>query len=103
MNHNQFQTLFDEVTAQERQTLRAKAGEYASGGNRLENFYGGAAIAGTTPGDALWGYLTKHLVSCREIAKGKRVNRAMLREKIGDARNYLVLLEALVIEQGLAE
>lgn len=99
MKNEEFERVFDAVVKQERETLIEKSRDYAGGGDRLWNFRAGAGISGGTPEQALWGYLTKHLVSIRDICNGKEVTRAQLREKIGDARNYLVLLEALVIDE----
>ena len=99
-NSGDFEAFFDEIVAHERATLCAKREEYAGESRRLHNFYDGADFTRKSPAETLWGYLTKHLVSCREIAFGKKVSRATLREKIGDARNYLALLESLVLEGG---
>ncbi len=38
-------------------------------------------------------------VSVRDLALGRAGDRARLREEIGDARNYLVLLEALLLDE----
>jgi hypothetical protein len=68
--------------------------------DRLVNFHTGSEITGLTPMQTLWGYLAKHLASVRDIVNGKVVSREVLREKIGDSRNYLVLLEALALDGG---
>jgi hypothetical protein len=99
MTNEQFENLMDAAIAQERATLINKAGEYASDADRFHNFYAGAAISGQTPARTLWGFLVKHLVSVRDIVDGRKADRAMLREKIGDCRNYLVLLEGLLLDE----
>jgi hypothetical protein len=43
--------------------------------------------------------MAKHLASIREIVNGKAVTYEILREKIGDARNYLVLLEGMILDK----
>jgi len=96
MTNEEFEKLFDAVVAQERETLITKAGEYSTDSDRFHNFHAGAAISGQTPARTLWGFLVKHLVSVRDIVDGRKSDRAMLREKIGDCRNYLILLEALL-------
>jgi len=98
MKSEEFNQLFENAVAQERVTLGVKREEYAGGHDRLENFHTGSEITGLTPMQTLWGYLAKHLASVRDIVNGKVVSREVLREKIGDSRNYLVLLEALVLD-----
>lgn len=45
--------------------------------------------------------MTKHLVSIKDIvADNKPVNPAVVSEKIGDIINYLILLEAMLNQQG---
>lgn len=78
------------------QTLGQKAGEYASGQDRLHNFKLAARVNGTTPAKALWGMASKHLVSIMDMVDGRQpVTDPMIDEKIGDMVNYLVLLEAI--------
>lgn len=99
MNTPDFNVLFEDVVDQERKTLGVKAQEYGQPG-RLWNFKRGAEISGMSPRMTLWGYLVKHLTSISDICwSDKPVDRAFLREKIGDARNYLFLLEALVRDE----
>ena len=100
MKSEEFNQLFEDAVAQERVTLGVKREEYAGNSDRLENFHTGSEITGLTPMQTLWGYLAKHLASVRDIVNGKVVSREVLREKIGDSRNYLVLLEALALDSG---
>ena len=45
--------------------------------------------------------MTKHLVSIKDIvADNKPVDATVVSEKIGDVINYLILLEAMLNEQG---
>lgn len=54
---------------------------------------------GGTPAQNLWGFLKKHLTSVLDLVDGsKPVTKAMVDEKVGDAINYLVLLEAVLLE-----
>ena len=90
---------FNEILAKRLEATKAvlasKATEYASGRDRLHNFNRAAAMLGTTPEKALIGMWTKHIVSILDIVDSENVpSLAMLEEKIGDAVNYLVLLEA---------
>lgn len=99
MTHRKFQELVKKVFAEEAALLLRKAADYASGEDRLMNFRQGARFTGLSPRQTLWGYLAKHLASVKDIVDGKSVSPEILREKIGDSRNYLVLLEALVLEE----
>lgn len=99
MQSHEFEKFFDDIVDQERNTLILKAFDYASHTDRFRNFNDGADFTGMTPAQTLWGYLAKHLSSIREMVRGKSYDRDYLREKIGDARNYLVLLEALLAYQ----
>lgn len=97
-NTDALMEVFNRAVDHERQTLFGKTVEYGMPQKRLWNFYRGAQVIGTTPTLCLWGYLGKHLTSISDICHGKKASPEMVREKIGDARNYLVLLEALLLE-----
>jgi len=107
------QTDFDRVLemriASMREVLAGKAEEYGLGGDRLHNFKVAAKMSSSneTPEQALWGMLRKHLVSIIDIVDatswGECPSQWLRNEKIGDANNYLVLLEALLIERERAE
>jgi hypothetical protein len=99
MTDHEFARLFEDVVKHERATLINKARDYGNAKRRLWNFYRGAEIVGTTPALTLWGFLGKHLTSISDMCHGKPADRDTIREKIGDARNYLVLLEALLVEK----
>jgi len=99
MKNVDFQAILEYCFDEEKKLIGVKAEDYARDGDRLANFKSGAAFTGLSPRQTLWGYLAKHLSSVKEIVDGKNVSRSILREKIGDARNYLLLLEALVLEE----
>ena len=86
-----------------RQTLLTKHKEYAKDDNVFRNFdeaAGGLSLHGTSS-EVLWSYMTKHLVSVKDIvADNKPVDTAVVSEKIGDVINYLILLEAMLNQQG---
>ncbi len=82
-----------------KQVLESKADEYASE-NRLYNFERAAQMGATTPRQALYGMLLKHLVSVHDLVTGKLENtEQMADEKIGDTINYLILLEAMLEDE----
>lgn len=82
--------------------LFAKSAEYASEDDVLHNFKTAAAFNDETPEEALWGFLTKHLISLRDMVKSSdEFPMEVWCEKIGDAQNYLTLLKAIVAEEEL--
>ena len=86
-----------------RQTLLTKHKEYAKDDNVFRNFdeaAGGLSLHGSSA-EVLWSYMTKHLVSIKDIVADKKpVDSAVVSEKIGDVINYLILLEAMLNEKG---
>ena len=85
------------------ETLKHKAKEYATGGDRLHNFRVAAAFQGITEEQALLGMAMKHFVSIRDLVfDGKEHTVPMWEEKIKDSINYLFLLWAMVCEKAEA-
>lgn len=84
--------------------LEKKAGEYAPGEDRLENFKEAGKLQDISPELALFGMMAKHLVSlssmCRLIDLVTPSSaQEVWEEKLTDSINYLFLLEALVRER----
>lgn len=102
MNTETFNKIVERRCGLIKKVLTKKAVEYASATDRLHNFNTGARILNTSAASALFGMAAKHLISVMDIVKeteiGKYPSREMLDEKIGDLINYLVLLEAVVLE-----
>lgn len=93
-----FTKLLESRICKIRDTLVTKAAEYATA-DRLYNFKAGAELSGKGPKEVCWDYMVKHLVSISDMARGVRpATPASIDEKIGDAINYLILLEALFHE-----
>jgi|LauGreDrversion4_2_1035121.scaffolds.fasta_scaffold226868_3 hypothetical protein len=86
-----------------RQTLLTKHKEYAKDDNVFRNFdeaAGGLSLHSTSA-EVLWSYMTKHLVSIKDIVSDNTpVTNEVVSEKIGDVINYLILLEAMLNEKG---
>lgn len=83
--------------------LIEKAKEYAKGDDdRLHNFNKAAQITGECREKALFGFFLKHLVSVIDIVDNMNLDpkyipsKPLTEEKIGDAVNYLLLLEASI-------
>jgi hypothetical protein len=105
MKTEQFNEIVSNRIESIQDVLMAKAKEYSSDTDRLHNFKVAAALASRpeTPEQALWGMMRKHLVSVIDIIDQTAIGNApsdhMRNEKIGDSINYLILLEALLIER----
>lgn len=99
MKAEKFNEILRWRLAKTEKVLASKAGEYASSEDRLHNFKEAAAMLRCTPAQALLGFMTKHMVSIYDLVLSDATpSHETWDEKIGDAVNYLVLLEALVKE-----
>lgn len=80
--------------------LTSKRGEYAPDYDVLQNFKDAAAMNGISSPEALWGYVTKQIVSVKNMVHQDTTNFSMAQwdEKLTDIINYMVLLKAIVIE-----
>jgi hypothetical protein len=99
MNHKEFEILLEERFNKIRTVLANKNKEYASGDDKLHNFKRAGRMLGCTQEKALIGMWTKHIISILDIVDKWETceacpNVKQLDEKIGDAINYLILLEA---------
>jgi hypothetical protein len=98
MTTEQFDRILESRIKSIKQVLGNKAKEYAIG-DRLYNFKRAAEISRTTPQKALAGMFMKHLVSVLDLVEGSiSPSENMVNEKIGDAINYLILLETVLKE-----
>ena len=97
----QFEVLCEEFADHEVHLLAWKRNEYASGEDRLQNFREVAGFLGQKPAEVALVYLLKHVQS---IALSVRTGKYAwkweteggegLKQRIADARNYLLLLAA---------
>jgi hypothetical protein len=82
-----------------KKVMLKKAKEYASEDDRLDNFKRAGAAQGIASSAALVGMAAKHFVSITEMAKNPNdYTTQQWHEKTGDLKNYMVLLEALLID-----
>jgi hypothetical protein len=83
--------------------LGTKARDYATAADRLHNFKASAAVTRETPAQVCVGFFVKHLTSVLDMvgaqANGVHVPPELIDEKLGDALNYLILLEAILLEK----
>lgn len=100
MTESEFNKILETRLEKMRRVLTAKAGEYAATDDRLYNFKRAGEILQCTPEQALLGMAMKHFVSVLDMIQKPNVLRMnAYDEKIGDAINYLFLLETLIIER----
>lgn len=79
--------------------LNNKAKEYANEESAFYNFEEAARIDNTTREKALWGMFLKHFISVKDLKDGKlELSEKVIKEKIGDAVNYLIILEGMLME-----
>jgi len=100
MDSKTFDKLIEEQFDICRSVLCDKAGMYAKE-DRLHNFKIAATLEGGTPRQALVGMMAKHTVSVYDM--GTSTNSfpsALWMEKITDSINYLLLLSAVVQDEG---
>lgn len=102
MTQDQFEAILDRRLMAVRNTLSMKAKEYATSADRLHNFKRAAELLRCSPTTACAAMMSKHVVSVMDIVAeesvGIRPTEAQLDEKLGDAVNYLILLEACLKE-----
>jgi len=103
MNSNEFDKVVNKRLKLIESILQSKRAEYApGGGDRLHNFKRASEMLRVTPEKALIGMWTKRIISILDIMDSipeKIPSEELLEEKIGDAINYLILLEAMVKER----
>lgn len=103
MDRKTFDRLIKDRNNKIVEILVNKGKEYSSPSDVLHNFNRTAQIANSTPERALWGMMLKHFTSVSDmvdkIDKHIPPTQYLVDEKIGDLINYLILLEALMIER----
>lgn len=100
MTHEEFNKLVDELDGESLNTLKTKNAKYAPCDDALRNFHVGAEIMGTTTGECVWGYATKHISSLRDrIHNNKWDDLDDVKEKIQDTINYLRFLWCVANEE----
>lgn len=99
MSHDVFADLLKKLDGESLKTLMEKNRRYSAPDDALHNFTSGAEIAGGTPAQACWGYLTKHLVALRDmVERDNFTNTEDFLEKCQDSINYIRFLWCLGME-----
>ena len=100
-----FENLVKEFQEQEGKILSHKGNEYSDQEDRLLNFREVAEVLGRTPAEVALSYLLKHIQSIALAVKTGKYTWAWateggegLKQRIADARNYLLLLAACLEE-----
>ena len=106
MTPEQFENMRDDFLVHEARILDWKRGEYSPNEDRLQNFREVAEFLGRTPAEVALAYLMKHVQSIAlAVRTGKyawaweTVEGEGLKQRIADARNYLLLLAACLEEE----
>lgn len=91
MENTDFSLLLKELNDAADGVMACKNSNYSKGDeDKLHNFHAGAEINGSTPAQACWGYLTKHLVALRDkVMRNDFSDRDDLKEKCMDSINYI--------------
>ena len=101
-----FEQLVKEFKEQEGKIMSHKGNEYSPHEDRLLNFHQVAEFLGRTPAEVALAYLLKHIQSIALAVKTGKYTWAWeteggegLKQRIADARNYLLFLAACLEEE----
>ena len=105
MNNEIFNKVTEERIKMCVDVLCRKSDEYSTGEDRLHNFKVAGELQGSSDIRALGGMMCKHTVSIYDLINdfehGKNISIDLWNEKIGDSINYLLLLNAMIVEHEL--
>jgi hypothetical protein len=104
MTPETFDCLIEMIHKRSKGLLQSKAKDYARDTDRMMNFHVGAERSGKPPEIVLKGYRDKHEtameIALRDLEAGRPIPPFdKWQEWIGDSLNYLILLEALLVER----
>jgi len=104
MKIKDFNNLLEKRFEKTRETYSRKMNEYATDLDVFQSFKNGVGFSfHDTPEGVAWEYACKHFESIKTILSklpNKVPTDELLDEKIGDAINYLIILEGLIKERG---
>ena len=109
MTNQEFENLREEFLSKEAELLEWKGQEYGSNYDRLLNFKEISKFVGLNEADVCLLYLLKHIQSIVLVIKNDKYQNKWhwhdekgnegLKQRIADARNYLLLLAACIEEE----
>ena len=103
MTHDEANAILKRRVERTIGVLASKNAEYSTKHDKLHNFKVAAELSDCRPDQALWGMLAKHIASIvdlvyRDVETTPVPSQAVIDEKLGDAINYLILLEMVWME-----
>ena len=100
MKKTEFNKLVDERIKLIQSLLQKKGAEYATDQDVFHNFEEGAKMSFHDKREMVaWEYMMKHMISIKDMISSKDAySEYTIREKFGDAINYLILMEAMMLE-----
>jgi hypothetical protein len=103
MTENEFNSIINNRIEKCRETLKRKGKEYSPEEDKLRHFRKTAELTNSTLSDACLGMGMKHIVSIIDIVgslshKNGVIMPEVIDEKLGDAINYLLMLEPCIME-----
>ena len=103
MNVKDFFDWAEKEFQKEMKLMRVKGEEYTvSDEDKLKNFKSIAERLNTTPSQVVMVYMLKHMDSIRNyVLNGIEISDESISGRIHDARNYLLLLHAIILEEKL--
>jgi hypothetical protein len=102
---------FDQIVGKRldliKKVLVSKGKEYSTETDVFHNFRAAAGVSfHNAPEKVAWEFMTKHLQSIKDILNHVEIggfngypSEALVEEKIGDAVNYLILIEGMLKER----
>ncbi len=100
MNQNQFDEVVLAITDECKQLLMDKGKDYSSVDDKLLNFKQAAQFTSCNKWQALEIYFFKHIQAISNWFKnGRKQLNEDIKHRIRDSINYLILLEAMIVEE----
>lgn len=107
MTTEEFNAVINRRISLINQVMMQKNKEYATDFDKFHNFKSSTGISfHSAPEKVAWEFMTKHLQSIKDMLNHVEVggynghpSEAYIEEKIGDAINYLILIEGMLKER----
>jgi len=105
MNRTDFNKIVERRVELINSVLNSKGKEYGGDHDVFANFKESVGITfANSPEKVAWEYMGKHLWSIKDMIEKSvdpqtHITDAMIEEKIGDAINYLILIEGMLKER----